>query len=81
MKDRFAHSLEYRLMLVEQGLGAGKPERQLTGRRHFLDTAGGSVDDGPTGLAELTADVNDGLFVDAAEINPYFRTGLAVVIT
>ena len=73
MKDRFAHRLEYRLILVEQCLGARKPERQLTGRRHLLDTAGGSVGDSPARLGELIAETDDGCLIDAAEIDPRFR--------
>src|SRR5215813_9018161 len=75
VKNRFAHRLEYRLMLIEQGLGARNPKRQLPGRRDLLDAAGRSVDDGPALLVELTADVDDGLFIDAAEIDPNLGAG------
>ena len=75
VKNRFAHRLEYRLMLVEHRLGARKPKRQLTSRRDLLDAAGRSVDDGPALLVELTADADDGLFIDAAEIDPHLGAG------
>src|SRR5262249_45755571 len=75
VKNRFAHRLEYRLMLFEQRLGARKPKRQLTGRRDLLDAARRSVDDGPALLAELTANADDGLFTDAGEIDPHFGAG------
>src|SRR6185437_15441408 len=68
---RFAHRLEYRLMLVEQRLGARKPKRQLTGRRNLLDASGRSVEHGPALFVELAADADDGLFIDAAEIDPH----------
>src|SRR6185503_13920637 len=68
VENRFAHRLEYRLMLVEQRLGARKPQRQLTRRRDFLDAA-------PALLLELIANADDGRFVDAAEIDPNLGAG------
>src|SRR5579859_5279471 len=75
VKNRFAHRLEYRLMLVEQRLGDRKPKRQLTSRRNLLDASGRSVDYCPARFVKLAAHADDGLFIDAAKIDPHLGAG------
>ena len=70
IENLVAHRLEHRLVFIEDCLGAGKPKRQSAGGGRFFDAARRAVEYGPALFYQLGIDPDNGLLVDAAEIDP-----------